>query len=125
MPFLFERQDAYRQALDFVEQCERLTADFTSGVHPPIDELRSRALSIPIHIAATNAFREPSARADCLEKALRDTLACVPIIEILERRSFLSSSERHALKLTIDELIRKLNINKDLSSSRGASRHGL
>jgi len=119
MPFLFERQDVYRQALDFAEQCDGLTGDFPARAHPLTDELRSRSLSIPVLVASANAVRDPAGRARLLEEAQKAAFACVPLLELLERRSFLTSAQRHHVKLLVDELSRKLTAAFQVTGGKG------
>jgi len=119
MPFLFERQDVYRQALDFAEQCDELTSDFPARAHPVADELRSRSLEVPLLVAAANAVRDPTGRARLLEDAQKAVFACVPLLELLERRSFLTAVQRHNAKLVVDELSRKLTAAFQVAGGKG------
>ena len=109
MPFIFEKLDVYRKAVDFADEVCSLTRDFERGNYYLADQLNRAALSISTNIAEGNGRYHKAERMNFFRIARGSAFECVPILEICKRKNLVSNEQNETLKKDIE------NIGKMLS----------
>jgi four helix bundle protein len=109
MPFLFEKLDVYRRALDLADVVARRAADFPRGHRVLADQLTRAALSIAANIAEGNGRFAPGDRGQFFGIARGSAHECIPLLELARRRSLVSNADHAALHAELDEICRMIN----------------
>lgn len=89
MPFLFEKLEVYRKAVDLAERVCTLTSDFPRGSWYLADQLNRASLSISLNIAEGNGRWTDADRRNFFTIARGSVHECVPLIEMCRRRQLL------------------------------------
>ncbi|MBI4238813.1 MAG: four helix bundle protein [Deltaproteobacteria bacterium] len=94
MAFQFEKLEVYQKALDWVEAveslCEKLKGKTSYSL---IDQLSRAALSIPLNIAEGNGRWHKGDKRQFFWIARGSTFECVPIIQVLHRKSLIDERQ--------------------------------
>jgi four helix bundle protein len=109
MAFPFESLDVYVRALDFVESIETLSSNLKGKVsYSLIDQLCRAALSIPLNIAEGNGRWHKGEKRQFFWIARGSTFECVPIIQILYRKSLLTEPQYSGFYAQLDIIAKML-----------------
>ena len=109
MPFLFEKLDVYRRALDLADNLAQRAAGFPRGHRVLADQLTRAAISIAANIAEGNGRFAPGDRGQFFGIARGSAHECVALLELARRRSLLTDEDHAALYSELDEACRMIN----------------
>ena len=98
MPFIFEKLDVYRKAIDLADKVCELTKDFQKGNYYLTDQLNKASLSISANIAEGNGRYHKADRVNFFRIARGSAFECVPILEICKRKELITEDMNEALK---------------------------
>lgn len=94
MAFQFEKLEVYQKSLDWVEAIETLCESLKGKVsYSMIDQLSRAALSIPLNIAEGNGRWHKGDKRQFFWIARGSTFECVPIIQVLHRKSLINEQQ--------------------------------
>jgi four helix bundle protein len=122
MPFLFEKLDVYRRALDFADRISVLTARFARPFWYLADQLNRASLSIALNIAEGNGRGTPMDKRRFLLIARGSAFECVPLLDMCKRKGLFSPDACSEFQVTLDDLCRMLSKMIDRMGSMGAVR---
>ena len=109
MSFMFENLDVYQKAVDFCDKVLSLTESFPKGYYFLSDQLNRASLSISLNIAEGNGRFTKADRKNFFIIARGSVQECVPILELLRRKSLLSDILFDELRLLIEEIAKMLS----------------
>ena len=109
MPFLFEKLDVYRKAVDFAEKTSEVTKDFARGNYYLADQLNRASLSISLNIAEGNGRFHTADRTNFFRIARGSAFECVPILEICKRKKLIADKRNEELKKEIEDISKMLS----------------
>jgi four helix bundle protein len=109
MPFLFEKLDVYRKAIDLADKVCGLTKDFLKGNYYLADQLNRASLSISANIAEGNGRYHKADRVNFFRIARGSAFECVPILEICKRKKLITGDMNEALKKEIEDICKMLS----------------
>lgn len=120
MAFPFENLDVYKRALDFVESIETLNIQLKGKVsYSMIDQLSRAALSIPLNIAEGNGRWHKGDKRQFFWIARGSTFECVPIIQVLHRKTFITDQQYAGYYEQLDVIAKMLtNLVKSVEDLR-------
>lgn len=122
MPFLFEKPDVYRRALDFADQVSALTARFTRSLWHLADQLNRAGLSIALNIAEGNGRGTPTDKRRFFLIARGSAFECVPLLDMCKRKGLFSPDTHSGFRTALDDLCRMLSGMIERMSSADAVR---
>ncbi len=94
MAFQFEKLEVYQKSLDWVERVEALCESLKGKAsYSLIDQLSRAALSIPLNIAEGNGRWHKGEKRQFFWIARGSTFECVPIIQVLHRKSLINEQQ--------------------------------
>ena len=108
MPFLFEKLDVYRKAVDFAHEIGLLTESFGRGSGYLADQLRRAAVSVPANIAEGNGRRHLRDRRQFFYIARGSAFECVPLLELCVRRRLITDEQHEVLLEGVEDVARML-----------------
>jgi four helix bundle protein len=101
--------DAWKQGMDLVEECYRITARFPSAeLYGLASQLRRAAVSIPSNIAEGHCRRTTRAYAHHVSIALGSHGECATCIDLSIRLGFLKEPEASHVQLSLNSVRRLL-----------------
>ena len=109
MPFIFEKLDVYRKAVNFADTICELTKDFLRGNYYLADQLNRASLSISTNIAEGNGRYHKADRANFFRIARGSAFECVPILEICKRKNLITADMNKVLKKEIEDICKMLS----------------
>jgi four helix bundle protein len=120
MAFPFENLDVYKKSLDFVESIESLNLNLKGKVsYSLIDQLSRAALSIPLNIAEGNGRWHKGDKRQFFWIARGSTFECVPIIQVLYRKSLITEQQYAGFYEQLDVIAKMLtNLVKSVEDLR-------
>lgn len=120
MTFPFENLDVYKRSLDFVESIETLNIQLKGKVsYSMIDQLSRAALSIPLNIAEGNGRWHKGDKRQFFWIARGSTFECVPIIQVLHRKSLIDEQQYAGYYEQLDVIAKMLtNLVKSVEDLR-------
>jgi four helix bundle protein len=111
MQFTFEKLEVYQRSLAWVEEVEKILERAGPKVSRSFaDQLSRASLSIPLNIAEGNGRWHKAEKRQFFWIARGSLFECVPLIEILRRRSILEEAETTAHRERL-EVIGKMLTN--------------
>ena len=121
MAFSFENLDVYQRALDFVETVENLCQLLKGKVsYGLLDQLQRAALSIPLNIAESTGRWHKGEKRQFFWIARGSTFECVPIIQVLHRKSLINDQQYAGFYEQLDVIAKMLtNLVKSVEDLRG------
>jgi len=109
VPFMFEKLEVYRKAVDFAEQITSLTDDFPRGYSFLTDQLNRAALSIATNIAEGNGrFTKPD-RRNFFTIARGSVQECVPLLEIARRKEMIENRRCAELRQDLETIAKMIS----------------
>ncbi len=109
MTFQFEKLEVYQKALDWVDTAETLCKSLKGNVsYSLLDQLSRASLSIPLNIAEGNGRWHKAEKRQFFWIARGSTFECVPIIQILHRKSLISTSQYREFYTLLDAIAKML-----------------
>jgi four helix bundle protein len=108
MPFLFEKLEVYRRAVDFADEVGRLTESFPRGSYYLSDQLRRAAVSISANIAEGNGRWHAGDRKSFFYIARGSACECVPLLDLCARRGLIPADQHRVLMAGLETLSRML-----------------
>ena len=109
-PFTYRDLEAWKVAMDLVEECYRVTGDFPkSEMYGLTGQMRRAACSIPTNVAEGHCRRTTKAYANHVSIALGSHGELETCIDVSRRLGFLSSAQQQAVMLKCDAVGRLLN----------------
>ncbi|HPW45869.1 MAG TPA: four helix bundle protein [bacterium] len=120
MSFQFEKLEVYQKSLDWVETVESL-CEYLKGKtsYSLIDQLSRAALSVPLNIAEGNGRWHKGEKRQFLWIARGSTFECVPIIQVLHRKTLVSEEQYAKYYEQLDVIAKMLtNLIKSLDDLR-------
>ena len=109
MSFMFENLDVYQKAVNFCERVITLTESFPKGYYFLSDQFNRASLSISLNIAEGNGRFTKADRKNFFVIARGSVQECVPILELLRRKSLLSDKLYDELRILIEEIAKMLS----------------
>jgi four helix bundle protein len=108
--FTYRDLEAWKQGMDLVEQCYRLTASFPKGEQYGLtSQLRRAAISVPSNLAEGHCRRSTKAYANHVSIALGSHAELETCIEVASRLGFISPTEKKNTIIASDSVGRLLN----------------
>lgn len=109
-PTVYRDLDAWKQAMDLVEQCYKTSANFPRAeLYGLTSQLRRAAVSIPSNVAEGYCRRTTKVYAYHVSIALGSHGELETCIELASRLGFLSATDRNVLQATSDTVGRLLS----------------
>jgi four helix bundle protein len=109
MAFMFESVQVYQKAVDFADKIASHTESFPRGYYFLVDQLNRAALSIATNLAEGNGrFTKPD-RKNFFTIARGSVQECVPLLEISQRRGFITASDQANFKSNLEEMSRMIS----------------
>lgn len=103
MAFPFENLEVYKQSIKFVSDIQSMLEQNSKQIHKSVADQLSRAcLSIPLNIAEGNGRWHKAEKRQFFWIARGSAFECVPIIEILWIKKFISSDERETFRQQLE-----------------------
>ena len=120
MAFSFERLEVYQRALNWVDTIECLCSALKGRVsYSLLDQLQRAALSIPLNIAESNGRWHKGEKRQFFWFARGSVFECVPIIQVLYRKSLINESTYQSCYEELDILSKMLtNLVKSVDGLR-------
>ena len=114
MPFMLEKLDVYKKAVDFYYKSSNLTKKFPKGNYHIVDQFKRAALSISLNIAEGNGRYHIKDRQSFFRIARGSAFECVPILEICKRQNLIDEPAYQSLLKELETISRMLSglINK-------------
>jgi four helix bundle protein len=110
IPLIYKDLDAWKQAMDLVEQCYRLSKRFPRDERFGLtSQLRRAAVSIPSNVAEGHCRRKTRVYAHHISIALGSHGELETLIELAARLGFLPTTDRHGLQERCDSVGRLLS----------------
>jgi four helix bundle protein len=110
IPLIYKDLDAWKSAMDLVEQCYRQSASFPrSEMYGLTSQLRRAVVSIPSNVAEGYCRRTTKAYANHVSIALGSHGELETLIELASRLGFLSATDRPPLQDRCDSVGRLLS----------------
>jgi four helix bundle protein len=126
MPRIYKDLDAWKQAMDLVEQCYRLSTRFPSDERFGLtSQLRRAVVSIPSNIAEGHCRRKTRVYAHHVSIALGSHGELEILIELASRLGFLVAQDRRGLQQRCDSfgrLVSGLHRSLEDKLARGDAR---
>ena len=108
--FTYRDLEAWKQGMDLVEQCYRLTASFPKGEQYALtSQLRRAAISVPSNLAEGHCRRSTKAYANHVSIALGSHAELETCIELASRLGFIGPTEKKNTIVVSDSVGRLLN----------------
>jgi len=105
---MFENLQVYQKSVDFADRVCVLTESFPRGYYFLVDQLNRAALSIATNLAEGNGrFTKPD-RKNFFTIARGSVQECVPLLEIANRRGFISLTDYRTMKEALEEISRMI-----------------
>lgn len=109
MAFAVENLDVYRKALDFAEQCCRLSEQFGAGYRFLADQLCRASVSVPANLAEGSGRVSDRERTHFAVIARGSATECSPLIEIGRRCGQIHPDAAAELLGRLEEICRMLS----------------
>ncbi|OIO02913.1 four helix bundle protein [Candidatus Desantisbacteria bacterium CG_4_10_14_0_8_um_filter_48_22] len=107
MPFLFEKLDVYKRALEFSNKITKSTEQI-KGYYSLIDQLRRASMSISLNIAEGNGRFSKNDRKQFFLIARGSAFECVPLLEMCRSNEILTNIEVENYRNDLDIVCRML-----------------
>ena len=105
MAFPFENLEVYKQSIAFVSEIQSLVERVGHQMNRSINDQLSRAsLSIPLNIAESNGRWHKAEKRNYFWIARGSCFECVPIIEILKIKGYITAEEREELRSRLESI---------------------
>jgi len=109
-PITYKDLDTWKQAMDLVEQCYRLSKGFPRDERFGLtSQLRRAAVSIPSNVAEGHCRRQTRVYAHHVSIALGSHGELETLVELATRLGYLLATDRHALQERCDSVGRLLS----------------
>ncbi len=109
MAFMFERLHVYQKSLDLAEAILILTEKPRRGLGFLANQANRAAVSVSTNIAEGNARQSKPDRANFFRIALGSAHECVPLLELMRRRSLVDSLRHDALKQDVETIAKMIH----------------
>jgi four helix bundle protein len=110
IPLIYKDHDAWKQAMDLVEQCYRLSKRFPRDERFGLtSQLRRAAVSIRSNVAEGHCRRKTRVYAHHVSIALGSHGELETLVELAARLGFLLPADRHGLQERCDSVGRLLS----------------
>ena len=107
MPFLFEKLDVYKRALEFSNKITKSTEQI-KGYYSLVDQLRRASMSISLNIAEGNGRFSKNDRRQFFLIARGSAFECIPLLEMCRSSEILTSIEVENYRNELDIICRML-----------------
>ena len=109
MPFMCENLQVYQKSVDLADQVATVSVKFPRGYYFLVDQLNRAALSVATNLAEGNGrFTKPD-RKHFFTIARGSAQECVPLLEIANRRGFISGDVHSQIKSQLEEIARMIS----------------
>ncbi|MFN9200324.1 MAG: four helix bundle protein [Planctomycetaceae bacterium] len=109
MAFMFENLQVYQKAVDFADRMAAQSEQFPRGYYFLVDQLNRAALSIATNLAEGNGRFTKADRKHFFTIARGSAQECVPLLEVSQRRGFISPPLHAEFKSQLEEIARMLS----------------
>jgi four helix bundle protein len=109
MPFMFEKLEVYRKAVDFAENIFSATSDFPNGYYFLRDQLSRASLSISTNIAEGNGRFTKADRKNFFIIVRGSLQECVPLLEIARRKALIDHANHTRFLADLETLAKMLS----------------
>ena len=109
MAFMFENLQVYQKSVDLADQVASASEKFPRGYYFLVDQLNRAALSVATNLAEGNGRFTKADRRHFFTIASGSTQECEPLLEIANRRGFISAEVHSQMKSQLEEIARMLS----------------
>ena len=109
IPFIFEKLDVYKKAVDFADKISELTKNLPKGNYYLAGRLNRVALSISTNIAKGNGRYHKSDRISFFRISRGSAFECVPILDLCRRKQLIGEEKFNSLKNELEGICKMLS----------------
>jgi len=107
---IYRDLEAWRQAMDLVEDCYRITGGFPTDERFGLtSQMRRAAISVPANVAEGSCRRTTAAYINHVSIALGSHAELETCFEIADRLGYISALQKHTFRAECDSVGRLLN----------------